>query len=191
MTGGGIPADLKLHDGSRIHVRAGRASDKPLLVKGLANLSAASRYKRFLAPVSQLSRAEIAYLTEVDHHDHEALVALDAASGEGVGVARFVRLEDRPDRAEAAVTVADAWQGRGVGTALLELLADRAREEGITHFRALLLARNQEMLGLLSGLGTVEVMDRQLGTVEIEIALAEHGPCEPLHHLLRASARAR
>jgi hypothetical protein len=47
------------------------------------------------------------YLTEVDHRDHEAIVALDDASGEGVGVVRYVR-SGTPDGAEVAVTVTDA-----------------------------------------------------------------------------------
>ena len=79
----------------------------------------------------ELSEAMVRYLTDVDHHDHEAVVALDAATDEGVGVARYVRDPERPTRAEAAVTVTDDWQGRGLGTLLLELLAVRAREEGV------------------------------------------------------------
>lgn len=43
-----------------------------------------------------------------------------------MGVARFVRLAERPDTAEAAVTVIDDWQGRGV--ALLDLHGRPAHE---------------------------------------------------------------
>jgi GNAT superfamily N-acetyltransferase len=80
----------------------------------------------------------LAYLTEVDHHDHEALVAFDDCSSEGVGVAWYVRVDGAT--AEAAVTVADDWQGRGLGTALTSMLAERALEEGIDRFTAVVLA---------------------------------------------------
>src|SRR5688572_16345730 len=125
------PPAVTLRGGSRVRVRPIRRSDAKLLLRGFERLSDESRYQRFLSPMPELSESMVRYLTDVDHHDHEALVALDDASGEGVGVARFVRDPQRPERAEAAVTVIDDWQGRGVGTLLLELLAGRARQEGI------------------------------------------------------------
>ena len=88
----------------------------------------------------------VRYLTEIDHHDHEAIAALDARTGEGIGVARYVRDPQRRDAAEVAVTVIDDWQGKGVGTLLLEVLGARARQEGISSFTALMLATNQEMM---------------------------------------------
>jgi N-acetylglutamate synthase-like GNAT family acetyltransferase len=63
-------------------------------------------------------------------------VAADAETGEGVGVARYVRDNDDPEQAEFACTVADAWQERGVGSMLAERLAGRARAAGIERFRA-------------------------------------------------------
>ena len=51
-----------------------------------------------MTAVSELSESQLAYLTEVDHHDHEALVAADAGTGEAIGVGRFVRLEDGTSR---------------------------------------------------------------------------------------------
>ena len=124
-------SEAALRDGSRVEVRPVRRSDAELLLRGFERLSDESRYRRFLCSMPELSEEMVRYLTDVDHHDHEAVVALDAATGEGVGVARYVRDLDRPERAEAAVTVIDDWQGRGLGTLLLELLAVRAREEGV------------------------------------------------------------
>lgn len=120
---------VTLCDGSTVTVRQIRPDDKAVLSAGFKRLSAESRYRRFLTPMPKLNKSALAYLTEVNHHDHEALLALDA-HGNGVGVARYVR-RDASDAAEAAVAVIDDWQGRGVGTLLLELLADRAREEGV------------------------------------------------------------
>jgi GNAT superfamily N-acetyltransferase len=113
----------------------------------------------------------LGFLTEVDHRDHEALLALDAVRGELVGVARFVRLESDPTSAEVAVTVVDDWQGQGLGTALLDALAERAREEGVTRFTGVALAQNRDVLGLLGKLGAVRVVGRGPGTVELAVDL--------------------
>ena len=91
--------------------------------------------------------------------------------------------------AEAAVTVVDAWQGRGLGTLLLELLATRAREEGVAHFSALVLATNTDMLELLERLGPVRVVDRELGTVEVETSLPPTGISAQLRQLLKLGRR--
>jgi GNAT superfamily N-acetyltransferase len=179
-----------LRDGSRVAVRPVKPSDATLLVRGFERLSDESRYRRFLSSMPELSEAMVRYLTDVDHHDHEALVALDADRGEGVGVARYVRDSADPTRAEAAVTVVDDWQGRGVGTLLLELLAGRAREEDITRFTALMLASNDEMMELLESLGPVRVVDRDAGTVQVEAPLPPGRLSPELRRLLKLSARA-
>ena len=77
-------------------VRPIERSDKELLARGFEQLSAESRYRRFLSPLKQLSSSELAYLTEIDHKDHDALIALSADNGL-VGVARYVRLADQPE----------------------------------------------------------------------------------------------
>jgi hypothetical protein len=48
----------------------------------------------------ELSEEKVRYLTEIDHRDHEAIIALDEKTGEGIGVARYVRDPQRPDVAE-------------------------------------------------------------------------------------------
>src|SRR5689334_8739863 len=42
----------------------------------VARLNARSPWLRFLSPKTELSPAESGYFTDVDHHDHEALGAL-------------------------------------------------------------------------------------------------------------------
>ena len=77
-------------------IRPGRAEDKELFVAGWERFGEESRYRRFMGAKGGLSERDLAYFTEVDHADHEALGALDAETGEGVGVARYVRLADSP-----------------------------------------------------------------------------------------------
>ncbi len=143
---------ITLRDGSRITIRPVEPDDRRTLAEGFERLSAESRYRRFFAPMPELSERALDYLTRVDHHDHEALVAVDPETGDGVGVARYVRIG--PGAAEPAIVVADDWQGRGVGSRLVEALAERARDEGIRRFEAPVLASNQAAMAVLEQAGT-------------------------------------
>jgi RimJ/RimL family protein N-acetyltransferase len=159
-----------LRDGSAVLIRQVRSTDAPLLADGFARLSPQSRRQRFLSVKTTLSAAELRYFTEVDHQHHEAIGALSAADGRGVGIARYVRDTDDPQAAEIAVTVVDEWQGRGLGTELLSRLSDRARQADIHRFTALAAAENVAVAGLARKLGAY-LAGRGPGTVEYEVAL--------------------
>ncbi len=142
---------VTLRDGSRVVIRPIEPDDRDALVDGFERLSEESRYRRFFGAVSQLRPKDLDYLTRVDHHDHEALVAMDPETGQGAGVARFVRTE--PETAEPAIVVVDDWQGRGLATVLLDALVERAREEGIRRFDAPVLATNADAIRVLERIG--------------------------------------
>ena len=161
---------VTLRDGSEVLIRPVQPADAPLLADGFARLSDKSRRMRFLARKDQLSAAELRYLTDVDHHDHEALGALDQADGRGVGVARYVRDAEDRHTAEIAITIVDDWQGRGLGTELLTRLSGRARSEGIRRFTALVADDNRVMAGLLRNM-SANLVGRSPGAVEYEITL--------------------
>jgi RimJ/RimL family protein N-acetyltransferase len=182
--------ELELNDGSWVCIRGIKPGDRDALARGFERLSEDSRYRRFLTPMERLTQSQLDYLTTVDHHDHEAVVALDLARpGELVGVGRYVREGEGSDRAEAAVTVADDWQGKGLGTALTRILGGRAADEGITRFTALLLADNDAMVALLDDLGKVEVTDRDGDAVEVDVPLEPEVTGDPaLRGVLRAVA---
>jgi GNAT superfamily N-acetyltransferase len=163
--------DLALADGARIRIRPLTPADGPELVRGVEHLSPRSRYRRFLGAGPSLDPRTVAYLTDVDHHDHEALGAADAATGEGIGVARFVRDPEHATRAEVAVAIVDDWQGRGVGALLLDRLAARARAEGIATFTGLVLADNRAMLALFARLGPIRRGAAEAGAVAVEVDL--------------------
>lgn len=174
-------------------LRALRPEDGPGLAEAFEQLGETSRYRRFFTAKPRLSEQTLAFFTAVDHHDHEALVAVAPGSGQLVGVARFIRSPREPDQAEVAVTVIDSWQRRGVGTALLRELAQRAAEEGIGHFTAEILAENQPMLTVARRLGDTETT-RSGGTVSARIDLSaateQAGTSSyDCYDLLRAAAR--
>jgi len=114
------PEELVTRTGLPIHIRPIGPDDKGLLAGGFERLSPQSRYRRFFRPLDRLSQRDLAYLTEIDHHDHEALAAIEPETGHLIGVA----------------------------TVLLERLVERARFEGIAQFVALVMEDNTEALGL-------------------------------------------
>jgi RimJ/RimL family protein N-acetyltransferase len=179
----------RLRDGAQIEIRPIGPDDREELAAGMRRLSPESRYRRFFTPASELSETQLTYLTEVDHHDHEALVALDPETGHGIGVARFVRSPADAETAEVAVAVADSWQGRGVATALLDRLSERARTEGVRRFSADILAENRPMLELIGELGDAHVIERDRGTVAVVVDLPPEGIGAALREALRAAAR--
>ncbi len=139
----------RLSDDTPVFIRPIRSADKLALQRGLIALSDESTRARFLAPKDHFSRAELAYLTEVDGHDHVAFVAFDFSSPSRlVAAGRFVRDPEDPQTAEMAITVADHLQGKGLGRILGNVLADAARAHGVRSFSASLLSENAAALHL-------------------------------------------
>jgi len=161
---------VALRDGSKALIRPVRSADAQLLAEGFERLSARSRRMRFLSIKKQLSRTELRYLTDIDHHDHEALGALSLGDGRGVGVIRYIRDAHDPAAAEIALTIVDEWQGRGLGTELLARLTSRARAEGVLRFTALVAEDNAAMISLLQRAGGRRVHGGY-GTLSFEITL--------------------
>ena len=163
-------------------------TDRERYLAGLQAASPDSLFMRFMAPIVRLSESQLRYLLEVDHSDHEAYVAIDEDGGRMVGVARFVRIADRPDVAEAAVIVVDSWQGVGLGRALSVLISERARELGIARFEATLLLENRAMMSLLQSLGPVRRLGREGAAAVVSVELPEAGIGDHMAGVLRVAA---
>jgi RimJ/RimL family protein N-acetyltransferase len=149
-----------LDDGKKVVVRCIRPADRDALRAAFHALAPETRYQRFMGHFSDLTPAMLTYLTEVDGHDHVAIIAVPAGRTRGtpleiLAVARFIRLRDDATSAEVAVTVSDALQGLGLGTQLLELLALAAKERGIDKLVAHVLDGNAPMKRILAKSGPV------------------------------------
>ncbi len=186
-----------LADGARITLRFIRPDDAPELRRCFTRLSPRSRYLRFRGGLPELTEEMVAYLTRVDGDKHVAIVAttesLDLKSEVGLGVARFVRLDDEPGVAEAAVTVVDDAQGRGIGRLLMRALATLALERGVRVFRGEVLADNERMRHMLEEVGaTARPVDGDTLIFDVPVAppvdALESEPSHPLRRLLRAAA---
>jgi L-amino acid N-acyltransferase YncA len=167
---------LTLRDGALVHVRPLRREDRAGLKAELERLSEESRYLRFASAKPSLSPRELDFLVNVDHHDHEALVATDPRTKRGVAVVRYVQVRGEPGVVEIAATVADDWQGRGLGGAMIAQLAGRAREEGHTVMRASVLAANSRSIAMLRRGGFVALGNTGIMR-EYERPLRSDGSC--------------
>jgi len=172
-----------LRDGRLVSARPIEPGDRERLRRAFDRLGTESRYRRFFSPVDHLTESQLDYLTRVDHHGHEALVAVE--DDEILGVARYVRPVPDSPRAEVAVVVTDDWQGRGLGTQLLDRLSRRARVDGVHTFTAAALSDNHSIIDLLGGLGST--VKRQAGGGQVELEIELEGE-DSLRELMRHAA---
>lgn len=165
---------VTLDDGTPLMLRPVSAGDADDFRDGFERLSKTSRYFRFFSHIKKMPDWMVRNLTQVDHHDHEAWVAIDVSTDRpiGVGVARYIRAHDDPHTAEVAITVVDSHQQRGVATHLLQELAKSARENGIGKFSADVIGDNdavQRMARHFGGKATFGVS----GIVALQFDLLE------------------
>ncbi len=164
--------DVILRDGSTLRLRPPGRADADALVRFFAELSDQSLYLRFHGHPSVDARL-VAPDLEPDWVERGALLgAVAADDGERVvTLASYVRLRDR-DVAEVAFAVADGHQGRGIGSRLLEQLAVRAAQQGVTRFVAEVIAENRPMLRVFSEAGFSVSRKLSAGVVEVTFPIA-------------------
>lgn len=117
------------------------------------------------------------FVERMVHVDHQHTMAFVAVAGDGhaqriIGVARYARAPGSSG-CEFAIAVADCWQSRGVGTAISQRLLDHARQQGIHHLDARILATNRQMLGLAQSLGfSVDTNPDEFNTLDARLDLS-------------------
>lgn len=168
----GYPAafetDVVLSDGATAHIRPIRPDDGARLLAFHARQSPESIYYRYFSPRPRLSDRDVDRLTHLDYVDRMALIAL--RGDEMIGVARYDRWRHRAE-AEVAFFVDDANHGRGLATILLEHLAVRAREVGLSAFTASVLPHNRKMIGVFTAAGFETATSFADGVVEVRLGL--------------------
>ena len=160
--------DVILKDGGTLRLRPPSAADQDAVLAFLAGLSDRSLYLRFHG-IRPVDSALAASMLDPDWAETGALAGW--LGDRVVGLANYVRLRD-PSTAEAAFVVADEEQGRGIGMRLLEQLASRAAETGVSRFVAEVMAENQAMLSVFTGAGFDVVRELEHGEVEVSFPIA-------------------
>ena len=162
---------VRLADGRQVEVRPILPSDAPELAEAIRTADPETLHARFLGAPPSLTRASLDRLTRLDYVNRFALVA--RSEGRGVAIARYGTLPPSQDGslvAEVAVVVRPEWRRIGLATALVELLARRALECGITDFTAMFLASNRPVTELARE-GQARVVIAQ-GAAQLDASLA-------------------
>jgi len=163
-----------LPDGQVIELRAIRPGDRDKLRAEFLKLSKATVRDRFFCIKLDLTPTELTYFTEVDFDHHVALVA-ELVSGtrrQPAAVGRLVRKSGQPDHSEIAITVTDSLQGYGIGKIMLRHLADCARQLGVRHMDASVMAGNTRMMKLIRNSGLAYKSHLQDGINTISVSLS-------------------
>lgn len=189
------PVEIALPNGTVVALRPLIAEDRDNLADGFERLSAESRYRRFMTPLSRLTPRELTYFSELDYRDHFAwgVQVVTEAGSDGAGVARYIRLPNEGAGADTAFTVLDEYQGQGIGQVLFMALAIAGRVNDIERFHFDVLADNRPMLGVLHKFGVLmDPISEGLTHGVLEIAsfvegLASWPPAEALTGLVEAA----
>src|SRR4029450_10052513 len=172
----------RLPDGTLVRTRPLRPDDREKLRNGFARLSPQSKYRRFFSVPPTLSEASLPSLTTREGQNHAAIGAELGAEGAdtsyGIGIARFVRLTEDPEVAEAAVAVIDEMQHRGVGRLLLRELINTARARGVTTFVCHVLPENEPGKASLHALDAEATPHLEDGLLTYRLTLPEVLPDE-------------
>jgi acetyltransferase len=145
----------QLPDGTDVSVRPIRPEDAEIEQDFVENLSAESKYFRFMQSMDKLTPLMLARFTQIDYDREMALVAVvkeHTDEARILGVARYVSNPDKQS-CEFALTVADEWQKKGIGRQLMQRLMTVARDRGIEIMEGEVLSNNSKMLRLCERLG--------------------------------------
>ena len=149
--------------------------DSELLKEGIraawVHLSPESRFYRFGYAPDRLNDQQLDYLADLDNLNRLAWCAYtgDTTHSTGIGIARYVRMQNEPGVAEFAVTVVDEHQHAGLGFILLGKLVESARAAGLQTLRGYVRRNNRAMLALAKKFGGVAHMEDEYMLVDINL----------------------
>lgn len=143
-----------LKDGTEIFVRLQLPEDEQHLRNAFEKLSSATKRMRYFAVSNGLSEKDWAHYLNTDTANRVGIVAYKVSNNEiyGLAVARYFRVIDEPEIAEAGITVIDEYHHKGIGKILLTHLTEHGKQNGIKKFRAEIHVSNTPMLEMLKGL---------------------------------------
>ena len=151
--------------------------DKEPLQAAVGNMSADSRYTRFMGTMREIPDKMLEAATHPVPDRECALVAVsvEGADESIVGGARYAS-NVGSDTCEFAIAIVDGWQGLGLAPQLMNTLMSLAESHGFRYMEGFVLSTNASMRGLAKRLGfqdapfpgdaTVRLVKRTLGSID-------------------------
>ncbi len=154
-----LVTEYKTKDGQTVKIRPISPEDADMEQEFVKNLSAETKYYRFMNTLRELSQTQLVRLTQIDYDREMAFVAcVDHARIDGlevqIGVARYAINPDG-ESCEFAIVVSDDWQGKGLARRLMGVIIDTARSRGIKYMNGDFLSENRRMIQFVTSLGFV------------------------------------
>ncbi|WP_417309410.1 GNAT family N-acetyltransferase [Devosia sp.] len=169
------PSEAEAHvspGGRDVLIRPIRPYDSRLYPDFMARTNREDLRLRFLSAITNLTDDMMVRFTQLDYDREMAFIAVDEATDELMGMARYSADPDRI-KAEFGVLVRSDLKGIGLGATLLQHLIDHARTEGIGALEGIVLRENARMLRLAHELGFIEDRADEPGLVRVVLPLAE------------------
>jgi acetyltransferase len=157
-------------DGTTITIRPIRPEDAELEAEFVRNLSAESKYYRFMNTMRELPPAMVVRLTQIDYDREMAFLATIEKDGTEfeIGVTRYAVNPDG-ESCEFAIVVADDWQHRGLARRLMGVLIETARNRGLQYMNGVFLSNNDRMLRFVQSLGFVLSNDPEDNSIKLGV----------------------
>ncbi|MFC3125828.1 GNAT family N-acetyltransferase [Pseudoroseomonas globiformis] len=141
-------------DGRKLLIRPIRPEDAEAHAEAFASLTPEDVRWRFFNQIRELSREQIARMTQIDYDREMAIIAVHHREERQstAGVARIIR-EAGSAEGEFAVVVTAPWKGQGLGRHLMTSLLAWAGSQGLTTVKGQILADNRPMISFIQSLG--------------------------------------
>jgi len=141
---------LTTRSGVTLDVRPATPADEAALRDLFETFSSDDRRFRFLTACDQLSNAQIAAMTQVDHWQTDSFLAFV----EGELVASAVLACDKPmTTAEVAISIRSDRKAQGIGWSLLDYLTDEAERRGVKSVISIESRENHKAISLEREIG--------------------------------------
>ncbi len=176
-----LPSDFEhksyhftLRDGTEVILRKVTPEDKKRIQEGFQQFSPRSRYMRFFSHIRQLTKSQLAYLTEIDYRTHMAWGLVRKSDPDsGIAIARMVMLPENEKMAEIAISVIDTKHSMGAGMILMAALNYSAIARNITTFRSYILLENKTLVESMKKINSV-FSYKEKGVFEVETPVLSH-----------------
>ncbi|WP_298106193.1 GNAT family N-acetyltransferase [Bradyrhizobium sp.] len=185
--------NVRLRDGKTLCVRLVASDDAEALQRYFRQLSARSRYNRFLGAISELPASQLDHFVSAGENGRFTVTAAMMVDDREriVGEARS-GFEAETGNFEFGISIDDRWQGQGIGSALLRNLECRAAAMSAHRVFGDTLRSNEAMIALARKSGyafTRHPDDWRLARFEKPIdPLRRDIPCASRRHLCERRA---